>query len=70
MLLVAPPEMKGISGGGVWPVQIDATRPEDQTPLFAGIVIERPRRFRASLAVTRGTLIKYFVKRFDHAEAT
>lgn len=66
----APPEMKGISGGGVWPVRIDAIRSEDQTPLFAGIVIERPRRFRASLAVTRGTLVKHFVRRFDDAEAT
>jgi hypothetical protein len=61
----APPDMTGISGGGVWPVRIDAGRPEDQTPFFAGIVIERPRHFRASLAVTRGTLIKYFVNRFD-----
>lgn len=65
----APPEMKGISGGGVWPVRIDVDRPEDQTPLFAGIVIERPKRFQVSLAVTRGTLIKYFVTRFDDTDA-
>jgi hypothetical protein len=63
----APPNMTGISGGGVWPVRIDVEDPTAQVPLFAGIVIERPAHYRASLVVTRGTVIKYFVHRFDAA---
>ena len=63
----APPNMKGISGGGVWPVRTDAEDPAAQVPLFAGLVIERPAHYRASLVVTRGTVIKYFVHLFDDA---
>lgn len=66
----APPDMRGISGGGVWPVRIDVADPTDQTPFFAGLVVERPKRFRASLAVTRGTVIRYFVHRFDDGKAS
>jgi hypothetical protein len=65
----APPDMTGISGGGVWPVRIDLSDPTEQTPLFAGLVVERPRHFRSSLAVTRGTVIRYFVERFDEGSA-
>ncbi len=61
------PDMKGISGGGVWPVRVDLSDSVAQIPLFGGIVIERPSLHRSSLAVTRGTLIRHFIERFDVA---
>lgn len=66
----APPDMTGISGGGVWPVRLDCEDSGEQVPFFAGIVIERPKWFRSSLAVTRATVVKYFIRRFDDERAT
>lgn len=65
----APPNMRGISGGGVWPVRVDLSG-EELMPFFAGIVIERSQRFRSSLTATLGSAIRYFVRRFDDTEAT
>lgn len=65
----APPDMRGISGGGVWPIRVDLSG-EALVPFFAGIVIERSQRFRSSLTVTHGSVIRYFVRRFDDIQAT
>jgi hypothetical protein len=65
----APPSMRGMSGGGVWPVRLDGDE-ESLVPFFGGIIIEQPERYRASLAITRGTTIRYFARRFDDGPAT
>jgi hypothetical protein len=58
----APPDMTGLSGGGVWPIKVDVEDAVAQVPFFAGILIEKAAR---SLVVTRATLIRYFIRRFD-----
>lgn len=58
----APPDMTGLSGGGVWPVRVDVEDAVARVPFFAGILIEKAAR---SLVVTRAPLIQYFVRRFD-----
>lgn len=65
----SPSDMHGISGGGVWPIDL-RVEPNPQFPsLLAGIVIERPREHFASLLVTRGNVIRSFVSRFDDSVA-
>jgi hypothetical protein len=54
--------MTGLSGGGVWPIKVDVEDAVAQVPFFAGILIEKAAR---SLVVTRATLIRYFIRRFD-----
>lgn len=66
----APPEMTGISGGGVWPVSLNASDQSDQVPFFAGLVIERPPRFHSVLAVADGVAVRAFIERFDHDGAS
>lgn len=61
----SPPDYRGMSGGGVWPLSIFYEPLKEYPPLFAGIIIEQPRKYKSSLLVTRSNLIRAFIKRFD-----
>lgn len=61
----APPDFRGMSGGGVWPFDILKKPGPDNPPCFAGIVIERPPRFARSFLVTRSSLIEAVIRCFD-----
>lgn len=65
----APPEFRGISGGGVWPFDIRREAGPDNPPCFGGLIVERPPRYARSILVTRGSLIerliRHFAVRFD-----
>jgi hypothetical protein len=63
----SPPDFRGLSGGGVWPLSVLEEPSIENPPLLAGIIIERPKGFASSLLVTRGNVIRYFVKRFDES---
>jgi len=62
----SPPDFRGMSGGGVWPISVLHEPEKENPPLFAGIVIERPDKYSSCLLVTRGIVIRYFVNKFDH----
>ena len=61
----APPNFRGMSGGGVWPYLVTEEPGPSNPPLFAGIIIERPAGYRAALLVTRATIVQAFIERFD-----
>lgn len=61
----SPPDFRGFSGGGVWPISIFEEPTKDKPPIFAGIIIEQPMNYASSLLVTRSNLIRAFIKKFD-----
>lgn len=61
----APPDFRGISGGGVWPFDLTREPGPENPPCFGGIVIERPRRYARSFLITRAALIERLIGHFE-----
>lgn len=61
----SPPSMRGMSGGGVWPVPFSWEPSRRRRPPLLGMITERPKAFGPSVLLTRGAGIRYFIRRAD-----
>ena len=64
----APPSFRGMSGCGVWPLDVLNDPGQNNPPCLCGILIERPQGFGASFLVTRATILRGFIERFVSPE--
>lgn len=61
----APPDFRGMSGGGVWPVSLTSPYSPATPPQLAAMIVERAKGHAPSLLCTRATALRYFIRRFD-----
>lgn len=61
----SPPSIHGMSGGGIWPVPLHVDPSRLAPPALAGMLIERPARFKSSVLAIRAPVIRAFVRKHD-----
>lgn len=59
------PSLKGMSGGGVWPVSLRQDHDAANPPPLAAMIIEQPRKYGLSILATRAHVIRDFILRLD-----